>query len=53
MSGILKSTVRGLRSSAFDLNSRNPDFIERIGNTDLVILQKKYGIEETDPLVAL
>ena len=34
--------IQGLRSSAFGLKSRNPDFIKEIGNTDIVILQETW-----------
>jgi exonuclease III len=34
--------IQGLRSSAFGLNSRSPDFITEIGNTDIVILQETW-----------
>jgi exonuclease III len=36
---ILSWNIEGLRSSAFGLKSRNPDFIKEIRNTDIVILQ--------------
>ena len=34
--------IQGLRSSAFGLKSRNPDFTKEIGNTDIVILQETW-----------
>jgi exonuclease III len=34
--------IQGLRSSAFGLKSRNPDFNKEIGNTDIVILQETW-----------
>ena len=34
--------IQGLRSSAFGLKSRNPDFTKEIGNADIVILQETW-----------
>ena len=34
--------IQGLRSSTFGIKSRNPDFLEEIANTDIIVLQETW-----------
>lgn len=34
--------IQGLRSTAFGIKSRNPDFIKEIENTDIIVLQETW-----------